>query len=426
MAVDQTSRSTDIEVSLVEGEGWKRTLTVTVPSDRVTRARAAETGRLSRSVRIKGFRKGKIPVAVMEQKFGARIDDRVQERLLDEAYREALVQQNLTPAGPCMITDVKYGPGEPFVFQAELEVMPTIRLDRLGGFKLGRTVAEVTDDEVGQLIERIREEHATWTEIDRQPATNDRVSVRIAPLAGDNEQPEEDGTAYQLVLGSGEALENVEKAIETLSPGNEGIFLIEFPEESDAEESGATVSRRLHIALESVEQRHLPELDDELAARVGKFETAADLERTVREDLVRHHENEAESRLRGELMAAIVEANPFVVPRTLIDRQLVNILGGAPEKIDSAELDRAREAIGPQVEQSIREQLILDRIIEREGLKPTPEAVEAEIETIAAHRGVSPGRLRRELAKDGALEGLGRNLAVENTFSYLKDQSGIN
>lgn len=425
MAVDQTSRSTDIEVSLVEGEGWKRTLTVTVPSDRVTRTRTAETGRLSRSINLKGFRKGKVPVAVLEQKYGARIDDRVQQRLLDEAYREALDQQNLTPAGPCLITDVKYRPGEPFVFQAELEVMPTIRLDRLGGFKLDRTVAEVTDEEVRQLLERIREENATWIEVDRQPATNDRVSVRISPLVGEEEHPEGDGTAYQLVLGSGEAIENVEKAIQTLRPGNEGVFLIEFPDESEDGEAGETVSRRLHVRLESVEQRDLPELNDELAARVGKFETAADLEKTVREDLVRHHEHEAESRLRGELMAAIVEANPFVVPRTLIDRNIVDILGGAPEKIEPGELDRAREAIGPQVERRIREQLILDRIIEREGLEPTPEAVEAEIEAIAARRGVPPGKLRRELARDGGLEGLGRNLAVENTFGYLKDQSGI-
>ncbi len=425
MAIDQTSRNTDIEVSLVEGEGWKRTLTVTVPSDRVTRTRAAETGRLSRSVRIKGFRKGKVPVAIVEQKYGARIDSHVQQRLLDEAYREALDQQNLTPAGPCLITDVKYVPGEPFVFQAELEVMPTIRLDRLSGFNLDRTVAEVTDDEVRQLLERIREENATWTEVDRQPATNDRVSVHISPLAGEKEPPEGDGTAYQLILGSGEALESVEGAIATLSPGNEGIFLIEFPDESDEQEAGATVSRRLHIRLESVEQRDLPELNDELAASAGAFETVAELERTVREDLVRHHEHEAESRLRGELMAAIVEANPFVVPRTLVDRYLQNMVGGESEKMDAAELDRARQAIGPQVERQIREQLILDKIIEREGLEPTPEAVEAEIETMAARRGVPPGKLRRELARDGALEGLGRHLAVENTFGYLKDQSGI-
>ncbi|MFQ5528748.1 MAG: trigger factor [Gemmatimonadota bacterium] len=423
MAVDQTSRNPGIEVSLVEGQGWLRTLTVTVSTDRVARTRAAEAGRVSRNRRVKGFRKGKIPAAVVEQRFGAEIDERVQQRLLDEAYREALDQEDLTPAGPGRITDVKYGPAEPFVFQAELEVMPSVRLDRLGGFKIERSTDEVTEDEVREILDRIREENADWIGIDRQPETGDRVSVRIAPLTGDEDQPAGNGTAYQLVLGAGQALEDVEKAISTLGPGDDGIFEVDFPDESEAEEE-APVTRRLHIRLESVEERELPELNDQLAAVVGPFETVADLEATVREDLERHHENEAESRLRTELIAAVVDANPFVVPAALIDRYLASMLQ-APDDTDPAELERMREAIMPHAERQIREQLVLDRIIDREGFEPTPEEIEAEIADMAARRSVHPGKLRRELARDGSLESLGRNLAVEKAFGYLKDQSGI-
>ncbi|TFG62132.1 MAG: trigger factor [Gemmatimonadales bacterium] len=420
MAVDQT----DIQVSLVEGDGWNRTLTVTVSSDRVTRTRSVETRRLSHTKRLKGFRKGKIPIAVVEQQFGAEINERVQQRLLDEAYREALDQQDLTPAGRGRITDVKYGPDEPFVFQAELEVMPTIRLDRVGAFKIEKTVAEVTDEEVLKILERIREENANWTPVDRQAAQNDRVSVSISPLAEEEEEPEGSGTAYQVVIGSGEALAGVEQAIATLVPGTEGVFSIEFPDESDEAVAGSTVTRRLHIRLESVEERELPELDDNLASSLGAFETVADLETAVREDLFRHHESEAEGKVRAELMAEIVTANPFVVPRALTDRYIHNILQ-AQEELGAAELERAREAIGSHADQQIREQLILDKIIERQELEPTPEDVEAEIEAMAARRRVPPGKLRKELSRDGSLEALGRNLAVENAFGYLKDQSGI-
>jgi trigger factor len=425
MAVDQT----DIQVSLVEGDGWNRTLTVTVSSDRVTRTRSAETRRVSRTKRLKGFRKGKIPLAVVEQQFGAEIDERVQQRLLDEGYREALDQQDLTPAGRGRITDVKYGADEPFVFQAELEVMPTVRLDKLGGFKLDKTVTDVADGEVEQIFERIREENANWTEVDRQPAKSDRVTVRITPLADEAESQDGPGTQYQVVIGSGEALEDVEQAITTLSPGNERIFSIDFPDESSQgdsgdDESGATVTRRLHIQLESVEERDLPELDDELVSTLGAFETVDDLETAVREDLARHHESEAEGKLRTELMAAVVTANPFVVPRALLDRYIHNMLQ-APEELGAEELERARETVGSHAEQQIREQLILDKIIETQELEPSPEDVEAEIEAAAARRKVSTGQLRKELARDGSLEALGRNLAVENAFSYLKDQSGI-
>jgi len=420
MAVEQT----DIQVSIVEGDGWNRTLTVTVSSDRVTRTRSIETGRLSRTKRLKGFRKGKIPIAVVEQRFGPEIDERVQQRLLDEGYREALDQADLTPAGRGRITDVKYGPDEPFVFQAELEVMPAIQLNRLGGFQLERTVAEVTDEEVQQILERIREENANWTAVERQPTESDRVSVHIAPLADGEEKSEGSGTAYQIVIGSGEALEGVEQAITTLAPGSEGVFAIEFPDESGEQEEGATVSRRLHIRLESVEERELLELDDAMASSLGTFETVADLETAVREDLARHHESDAESKLRTELMAEVMAVNPFVVPRALTDRYIHNMLQ-ATEEMGSAELDRAREAVGSHADQQIREQLILDKIIELQGLEPTPEDIETEIETMAARRNVPPGKLRKELSRNGTLESLGRNLAVENAFGYLKDLSGI-
>jgi len=123
-------------------------------------------------------------------------------------------------------------------------------------------------------------------------------------------------------------------------------------------------------------------------------------------------------------MAAVVTANPLVVPRALLDRYIHNMLQ-APEELGAEELERARETVGSHAEQQIREQLILDKIIETQELEPSPEDVEAEIEAAAARRKISTGQLRKELARDGSLEALGRNLAVENAFSYLKDQSGI-
>lgn len=420
------SRTPGVEVSLTEGEGWARTLTVTVSEERVSKARAAETGRLSRTLKLKGFRKGKVPTAVVEQRFGQEIDDRVQQRLLDEAYREALDEAELSPAGPGRITDIRYEPGQSFVFKAELEVMPKIRLQRTGGFQVNRRVAEVRDAEVAEILERIRDENADWVGVDRRPEAGERVSVRIAPLAGDEDRPAGDGTSYQLVLGEGKALDDVENAIRTLAPGTSGIFEIEFPEEGEGVDPGAetVVTRRLHVMLNEVEEKRMPELTDEFAAGVGSFETVADLEAAVRDDLARHHEREAEDQLRGELMNSLREANPFVVPQALIDRYIENMIQ-APEDTDADELRRMREAIGPHAERQIRDQLLLETIIEQESLAPAPAEIEARIVELAESRGVAPPKLRRDLAREGRLEALGQNLAVEKAFAYLKEQSGI-
>lgn len=426
MARDEDSkRDTDLQVSLTEGEGWMRTLTVTVPEARVAKTRTAEARRLSGSVKLKGFRKGKVPTAVVEQRFGDELDDRTQQRLLDEAYREALKEAELSPAGPGRITDIKYASGEPFVFQAELEVMPRVTLQRTGGFQVSNSVAPVTDEEVEEIFEQIRDENADWTPVERAATQGERVSVRISPLEEGSDAPRDEGTPYQLVLGQGKALEDVEEAIQSLTPGESGIFAVEFPaDEGQGTEGEGTVTRRLHIVLETVEEKDLPEMTDELAAEVGDFASVAELEEAVRADLARHHEEQAEEKLRGQLMEALREANPFVVPQALVDRYMQNMLQ-APEDTDPDELRRMREAVGPHAERQIRDQLLLEAIIEQEELRPSQDEVEAHIAKLAEARDATPARLRRELAREGRMDSLRQNLAVEKAFTYLKDQSSV-
>lgn len=426
MVEDENSkRDTDLQVSMTEGDGWMRTLTVTVSEARVAKTRAAETKRLSGSVKLKGFRKGKVPPGVVEQRFAEEIDDRVQQRLLDEAYREALEETELSPAGPGRITDIKYASDEPFVFQAELEVMPRVKLQRTGGFQVSRTVAPVTDEEVEEIFEQIRGENADWVRVERAPDPGERVSVRISPLESDSDTPKDEGTPYQLVLGEGKALEDVEEAIQSLTPGESGVFSVEFPaEEVETEKGEDTVTRRLHIVLETVEEKDLPEMSDELAAEIGDFASVAELEEAVREDLARHHEEQAEEKLRGQLMEALREANPFVVPQALVDRYMQNMVQ-TPEDADPEQLRQMREAVGPHAERQIRDQLLLEAIIEQEELRPSQGEVDAHIAKLAESRGASPDRLRRELAREGRMDSLRQNLAVEKAFTYLKDQSSV-
>jgi trigger factor len=410
-----------IDVAVEVGDGWTRRLTITIPPERVGRARAAERKRLGKRVRIKGFRRGKIPADVIEQRYGDFLDEHVRSVLVEEAYREAVDEAELRPAGAAHITNVQYAPGERLTFQAEFEIMPTVTLERVGGFKIQRETAPVTDEEVTQILDRIRSEHADWSEVDRSPDDGDRVSVAIEPLPDADAEPKGEARPYQFVLGSGQALEGVERAIKGMSAGEDGAFDIAFAGE---DEGGATETRRLHIRLDTVEEQVLPELDDELASKVGDFEDVASLEEAVRGDLQKHHDDEAEGRLRGQIMQAVIDANPFAVPRALVDRYLDEMIQ-APEDADPDKVREARTELAPMAEGRIKEQLILDRIIESQELKATDDEIRREIEQLAARRGVSTAELRRQLAREGSFEAVGRNLAVEKVFEYLKGESGI-
>lgn len=425
MATDTSTHGTekrDLDVAIEVGDGWTRRLTITVSPERVGRARAAERKRLGKRVRMKGFRRGKIPTDVLEQRYGPFLDEHVRSTLVEQAYREAVDDSELRPAGAAQITNVQYAPGERLTFQAEFEIMPTVKLDRVGGFRLSRQVEPVTDEEVERILDSIRSEHADWTAVDRKPEDGERVSVAIEPLGGADAEPTGEARPYQFVLGSGEALDDVERAIKELSPGAARTFEVSFA--SDADAGGEVERRHLHIRLDAVEEQALPELNDELAAKVGDFESVSDLEEAVRSDLAKHHGEEAEGRLRAQLMEAVIDANPFALPVALVDRYLDQMIQ-APEDADPDRLSEARSELRPVAERRIKEQMILDHLIEREGLDPSDDEVKAEIERLAERRDIHPQEVRRQLAKEGGVEALGRNLAVQKAFEYLKGESGI-
>jgi trigger factor len=412
-----------IDVAVEVGDGWSRRLTITVAPERVARARANERNRLSKSIRLKGFRKGRVPPDVVEQRFGTELDQIVQERLIEDAYREAVDSTELQPAGAASVSNVQYAPGERLTFQAEVEIMPTIELSRVGGFRFKRETAPVTEEEVQQILDRVLSDFAEWREVDRKAAQGDLVAVRVAPLAEGEEEPSEEAKPYRFVLGSGQALPDVEQAITTLGAGESGAFLVEFPGEGEAAESE---SRRLFVAVDAVEEQVLPELDDELVKRAtgGAQETTDELKNVIRTDLARHHTEEAEGRLRGAILESLIDANGFSLPRALVDRYLDGMLR-APEGSDPGELRQARESLAPHAERQIKEEMILDRLIEREGLRAGDEEIDARILELAERSGASPGTVRRQLVKEGQLDSLKRSIEVDRAFEYLKSQSEI-
>ena len=417
----EETQNRQLDVAVEVGDGWTRKLTITIPPERVGRARAAERKRLGKRVRIKGFRRGKIPADVIEQRYGDFLDEHVRSALVEEAYREAVDETELRPAGAAHITNVQYAPGDRLTFQAEFEIMPSVTLDRLGGFKLERETAPVTDEEVGEILERIRSEHADWNEVERSPVDGERVSVAIEPLPEPDSEPTGEAQPYQFVLGSGQALEDVESAIKGNAPGNAGTFEITFAGEG---EDAISETRRLHIRLDTVEEQVLPDLDDSLAEKAGDFEDLAALEEAIRGDLARHHEEEGEARLRGQIMQAVIDANPFAVPHALVDRYLDEMIQ-APEDADPEKVREARTELAPLAEGRIKEQLVIDKIIERQDLQASDEEVREEIERLAGAREISTQELRRQLAREGSFESVGRNLAVEKVFEYLKGESSI-
>jgi trigger factor len=392
---------------------------VTVPAGRVKSERGKAAKQLSKRVRIPGFRKGKIPLQHLEARYGPDIDRQTQQRVIDLAFREAVKEKELEPISEPMVSKVNYDQDSELTFEVSFDIRPEVKLGRLGGFRVSRPAVELTEDEVDQQLGLLRERQALWKPAERPPVAGDSVEVEITPLGGDEEkQP------YAFVLGQGRAIPEVEAAIMTQSPGSTDEFEVGFPDDFEDESKRGT-KQRLKIELKQVLEQELPELDDEFAKSVGEFDSLEALSDRIAEDLRQQKEHEVDHQIDRQLIDLIIEANPFEVPDSMIDRYAEALVGEPPEGTDPDLIDKARDEARPAAVWGIKRTLILQRIAEDEGFEATKEEIQERLRGLSKRTGRPVPELRSRLAKSGELRDLERGITEEKVFKYLREQSEI-
>src|SRR6266576_2605229 len=306
-----------IEFTPRASEGVERHIQVSVPAEAVKDAEDKAARRYASTVRLPGFRPGKAPATVVRKKFGEAIRQEALESLVREAYQEFVEKESIKVAAQPHIHDLKFEEGKPLTFELHLELRPTINLVRTNGFRIQRPSASVTDEQVAQQLEQVRDEKATWTPVTEKPQPGDMVNVQIATAAAGDEAGE--GKSYPLVLGAGEAIAGIEELIMTAEPGETVERPVKWPEDFP-EEAQRGQTKTVRITLNEVKRKSAPTLDDALAREVGDFESLDALKKAVRSDMERHAEHEVEAGARQQLIDQIIAANAFDVPKSWIQQ----------------------------------------------------------------------------------------------------------
>lgn len=438
------SSTNDLIVAVQEESSWSRRLSITVPAERVRRTRGRVAASLTQGIRLPGFRKGKLPERVIEQRFGAEIDQETIDRLIQETYREALQQQGITPISQGKVEEIRYDRGSEMVFDVEVEIRPELKLEQLSGFTARRPTEEIGEADVDGVIERLREDRAEWDPIEEgtRPGVGDQVLVEITALDGDGDPHPHN---YRIVLGADQAIPDVEAAIATLSVGENSEFTVAFPEDFPDEERRGQ-GQTLKISLLEANSRRLPEVDDEFAGKVGDFADVAALRERIRADLAEEAANRAESEVRRQLVDQILEANPFEVPRSMLDRYMDYMLGEGDDHDHDHDHDHGhhhhhhkpkrtpeqeeryqelRQTLQPQAVWGLKRVLVVERIAEAEGLAATQDEIDERVEDLAKRTDRSPSKVWIQLEKSGQLETLERDITEEKVFEFLKSRNTV-
>lgn len=411
---------TNIKITKASEEPGATSLKVEVPVERVQAAETKAASRYAKRAKLPGFRAGKAPMALIRKRYRDAIRETVLREVIGASWQAAMEQEGLEPITDPRVKDLKFEDGTPITFELMVEVKPELELERLGGFQLTRKVRQITDEMVDSQIEELRRDRGPWVPTDREtPKVGDLVSVSITPLEEGNAGESRD---YQLVLGKGQAIPDLEDRIMTLSRGGTVDAAVRFPDDYP-DESKRAQARSVRIMLSEIKTQQLPEVNEDFARELGEFDSVDALRAAVRSDLEADARREADAEVRAQLMEQIVEANGIRAPRPMVQRAL-SAFAQAYEVPDDR-LQQFATEFGPIAERQVGRDLVIDHVARAHDLKATDEEIDRRIEEIAKRRKAKPAEVYASLQKGGRLPELERNITEEKVFGFLLGQSTI-
>jgi len=411
-----------------------RELVLDVPAEDVSKSFRRVTRDYQKYAKIPGFRPGKVPEAVVRRRFAGEIRKEVIDTLLPERFNQAVRELGVTPVGQPQVTELTVDEGSPLHVKAVFEFIPAFSIEGYQNVTVPKPSVEITEEEVKQEIEQLRESRATVEPVEEDRAIVDGDWAQITykgTIEGEAEGTPVSGEDTLVEVGGKDTVEAFTSALRGARPGQTlnvaATYPVEYPEQKLA---GKTVD--YSIEVKGIKKRNLPELDDEFAKEVGSFESVANLENRVRENLTNRKRRAVEAETKDKLFAAMMERFPFPVPESLVQEQVDARLerglralaaqGMTPEHMRKLDFGRLRAAQRKSAVAEVKTSLLLARIAHEENVTVSDEEVDREIHIAALQSREPVDALKVRLTQDGGLTRIREQLKREKTAQLLYER----
>jgi trigger factor len=423
-----------MKVAVEAMEGCKRRLAVEAPSDVVQQEWEKAYGRVQKQARLDGFRKGHVPRSLVKVHFADEVRREVAEHLIPDVYRKAVAEAQLEPVDEPDLQDVKLEEGAPLTFVAVVEVRPAIALGEYKAVEVQHATPAVDDEQVAQALGHMREQHAQFRGVERAAASGDLVIVdyTLAPEGHDASS----ANGYQFIVGSGNVLPEIDRAVVGMPAGGERNIPLRFAEDHRMESlrgKGGTVD----VKLVEVKEKILPDLDDDFAKSLGSegLDTLDAVRAEVRKQLEAQREVVDRRGLEEKVLDAVAARHEFSVPEAMVMRHIAHQVEHARERMRRQGIDPEKipwdyakliPELRPESEKAVRRALLLEAIAEREAIKSEDAEVDIEIERLAQATQRPVPAVRRMMEKSGELESLRAGLREKKTVEFLIQHANVN
>ena len=417
----------------------QREVTVEIPADVVKAESESVVNRYQKLARIPGFRKGKVPASIVRQRFAEDIKNEIVETLVPRYFREETQRQNLLPVSQPRVTDLHLHEGEPLKFTASFEVLPDFKIAAYDDLQISRLDTNVSDEDVENALNNLREQHATYSAVEEERALTDG-DFAIIGFKGTPKESEQNADSkpvevdeVMVEIGGKNTIPEFTENLRGAKPGEQRSFEVKY-EDDFADKRLAGKSMIYDVNVKGIKTRTVPELNDEFAKELGaELNSLDELRNRIRESMKAEKLHEAEHQGKDQIVEELVKRNEFPVPEAMLDQQidlrlergLRALAAQGMRTEDMKRMDFARLRAG-QREGALREvkaSLILEQIADEEKIEVSDEEFDRELEGLATQAKQTLEQVRARLTQDGGLDRIRHRIRNEKTLDFLYRRS---
>ena len=385
----QQTRIEPMQVSIESTSTLERKMTIAVPADRVESRVADRLREAAKTFQMKGFRKGKVPLKIIKERFGRGVRQEVLGEVMSQSYYEALGQEEVKAAGQPRIEPKTMEEGKDLEFVATFEVFPEVQLGDFANIEVVRKTAEISDADVDKMVETLRQQRQTWKEVERAAQDGDQVNIDFTGRMDGNEFEGGSAKGARLVLGSGRMIEGFEAGLTGAAKGEEKLLKLKFPADYHKQDlAGKDVE--FTVTVNAVSEPVLPELNDEFFASFDVTEGGeAAFRAEVRNNMARELRNAVRNNVRNQVIEGLLKLHADLeLPASLLQseinvlrKQMLDQYGGGKQKIDASMLPD--DLFRVQAERRVSLGLVMNEVIQQNKLAVDPKKVRTLVEELA-------------------------------------------
>ena len=412
-----------MQVSVEAGEGLERKLTVQVPAETVEQEVNNRLNSMKNSVRVDGFRPGKVPLKVLKQKYSQAVLQEVAGDLMQSTFRDALAQENLRPAGDPRIEAEPAVLGEAMQYTAIFEVYPEVAVAPLSDMAIEKTSAEVADSDVDNMIEVLRKQKMDWQEVEREATDGDRVTIDFVGSIDGEEFDGGSGKDMPVELGSGQMIDGFEEALKGLKAGDEKTFPVTFPEDYAAKDLAGKAAE-FAVTVKKVEEPKLPEIDEEFAKAFGvESGDVEQLKKEIRDNMERELNKRLRVLLKENVMDALLAANPVDVPSAIVREEAENLKKQMEAQGQGSGLDV--ELFMDEAKRRVQLGMLLAEVAKMASLNIDADAIKERIEEMSKDYDDPEEFVRYYMSNQELLGGVQTLVMEDKVVDWIAEQAKV-